>query len=317
MQAWLPGIKSLLARGISPPLVALALGYYEAPLTSGESLIQNRFSKVLQCVAETAGTSVTELGKRIVALVARDAKQDTFDKLKGMRDLVAGLPNVREAGLFFAQDADHLEQGIRQVAAMTGWPIPRLEGPSSEWCEILGYLIAKVVMAPATLWFIVRHNRLELKDGRRCEPLSFEAAVSTVATATGISDVEMRQIVLGSPRNFGDGSQVERNVAQALAVASLLMELPPVVRAEKAEPPLLTPRSRRLQPGEAAPKPPWEAFPEPPTSMRWRMGPGEDYMDKWHTFWRGLTASEKREYLANHVPPAAWAEWATRALQES
>lgn len=316
IEAWAPGIKTLLSRGVSPPFVALAFAYYETPLTSGDEWIPERFSKAIDTVAEIAGVSPADLGEKIVALAAPENRQDTFKRLEGMQGAFSGLPNIRDAGQFYARDANDLAQGIRHVAATVGWPLPRLEGPSLEWCEVLEQLIAKGISDAATLCFLVRHNRVELKDGRRCEPLSLESAISTVATATGISDIEMRQIVLCNPKSPRERYDPVRTVARAHEAAPLLAKVASVVRAENAEPPLAPLPSRLLQPGESPPHPPWKEFPEPPISMRWRMGPGEDYMDQWSSFWRGLTENEKREYFASNKPPSEWTEWAERRLRE-
>lgn len=316
IEAWARGIKTLLSSGISPSFVALAFAYYETPLTSGDGWIPERFSKAIDTVAEIAGMSPTELGEKVVALATPENKQDTFARLEGLKGALAGLPNIRDAGQLYARDADELAQGIRHAAATVGWPIPRLEGPSPEWCELLEQLIAKGIADPATLFFLVRHNRVELNDGRRCEPLSLEAAISTVATATGIADIEMRQIVLCSPKLSREQCNPVRTMAHAHEAALLLSKLASVARAENAEPRLAPLPSRRLQPGESPPDPPWKEFPEPPISMRWRMGRGEDYMVQWSSFWRGLTATEKRDYFAINKPPAEWVEWAERQLRE-
>lgn len=54
---------------------------------------------------------------------------------------------------------------------------------------------------------------------------------------------------------------------------------------------------------------PWEAFAEPPGSLRWRMGPGEDLMDLWRAFWSTLDSAARQDYLARHAPPAEWRKW--------
>lgn len=54
---------------------------------------------------------------------------------------------------------------------------------------------------------------------------------------------------------------------------------------------------------------PWEAFTELPGSLRWRMGPGEDLMHLWRTFWRALSPAAREAYLARHEPPPAWRDW--------
>lgn len=54
---------------------------------------------------------------------------------------------------------------------------------------------------------------------------------------------------------------------------------------------------------------PWEKFEDEPTSLRWRMGAGEDYMDQWLSYWFGIDEDARRAYLESHPPPPAWKKW--------
>src|SRR5947199_37313 len=80
-------------------------------------------------------------------------------------------------------------------------------------------------------------------------------------------------------------------------VEAALRELPGVDRLEPstcAKPTLLEPR--RVTQGEVVP--PWLAFPEPPGSLRWRMGPGEDHITEWSIFFHGqLDRAGRHEYI--------------------
>lgn len=76
------------------------------------------------------------------------------------------------------------------------------------------------------------------------------------------------------------------------------------------------PADRRAAVVGFMPHPPWTAFPEPPASMRWRMGPGEDYLDDWLRHWEVLNPDGRAAYLAQHPPPEAWKEWMEDRMQE-
>ena len=54
-------------------------------------------------------------------------------------------------------------------------------------------------------------------------------------------------------------------------------------------------------------KPPWLKFPDiHKASIGWRMGGGEDYIDKWHVFWRKLSYEEQVVYIGIYPPPDGW-----------
>lgn len=58
--------------------------------------------------------------------------------------------------------------------------------------------------------------------------------------------------------------------------------------------------------------PPWIAYPEiEPYSIGWRMGYGEDYMGKWHTWFHTLTEEEQRAYESLFPEPVIWTGWWT------
>lgn len=53
--------------------------------------------------------------------------------------------------------------------------------------------------------------------------------------------------------------------------------------------------------------PPWMEFPDyTPLCVGFRMGGGEDYMDSWWKFWRGLTDYEKDIFKKNNPAPEGW-----------
>jgi hypothetical protein len=65
----------------------------------------------------------------------------------------------------------------------------------------------------------------------------------------------------------------------------------------------------RPTPGPEYRDPPWSRFSEPPQSMRWRMGPGEEYVDNWLLRWRRSSAEERTGWLAEFPAPVEWSDW--------
>ncbi len=54
-------------------------------------------------------------------------------------------------------------------------------------------------------------------------------------------------------------------------------------------------------------QPPWKAFPEYDRySMGWRMGPGEDYWDAFHSWIRSLNKQDVDAFVASHPEPENW-----------
>ena len=56
--------------------------------------------------------------------------------------------------------------------------------------------------------------------------------------------------------------------------------------------------------------PPWLISPEPSKSLRWRMGGGQDHIDKWARAWRAMTSEKRAQYAQRFPPPDAdWQSW--------
>ncbi len=56
--------------------------------------------------------------------------------------------------------------------------------------------------------------------------------------------------------------------------------------------------------------PPWKKYPDLAESdLGWRMGYGEDYIDKFIEWWRCLSAEHKRAYINKHPAPEEWAKF--------
>ena len=51
----------------------------------------------------------------------------------------------------------------------------------------------------------------------------------------------------------------------------------------------------------------WLMFPQLDRgSIGWRMGSGEDYLAKWHKFYKHLNKKEKRAYQSKYPEPLGW-----------
>lgn len=56
------------------------------------------------------------------------------------------------------------------------------------------------------------------------------------------------------------------------------------------------------------PRPPWLQCPEIPAgSIGWRMGCGEDVLERWAKWWNLQSSEQQRAYAAQYPEPAGWA----------
>jgi hypothetical protein len=54
-------------------------------------------------------------------------------------------------------------------------------------------------------------------------------------------------------------------------------------------------------------QPPWEALSHiPPGSIGWRMGPGEDYLEEFWSWFDNLTDLERAMFQFQHPEPRGW-----------
>jgi hypothetical protein len=60
---------------------------------------------------------------------------------------------------------------------------------------------------------------------------------------------------------------------------------------------------------------PWELSANPPGSLQWKMGPGEDYLDKWLTAYLKLSAVEREELLVRTNAPKTWRRMLSRFVK--
>jgi hypothetical protein len=57
-------------------------------------------------------------------------------------------------------------------------------------------------------------------------------------------------------------------------------------------------------------EPLWKRFPNyPKSSMGWRMGGGEDYLDEWRRWFVGLDPGTRETYIEQNPEPDGWEDF--------
>lgn len=189
----------------------------------------------------------------------------------------------------------------------------------STWSEILPRVLAQASfpeLAVVVLAFGVEDPSVK--------PPKFPAAIDFVAKAIGAEPVAFRREVVNKiiartdsvirdARRLGEEvGALKTNIPDATSVHGMVRAFAArfaIALSDEAEKASVA-ESRSGDPVE----PPWKVFSEHPESLRWRMGRGQDHMSTWWTYWLALSPEERRKYLQDEPPPAAWREWAERAL---
>jgi ribA/ribD-fused uncharacterized protein len=148
-----------------------------------------------------------------------------------------------------------------------------------------------------------------LSSGGVAEPLEEDDALVTVAEAYGTSYAALRD-ACSTKFKAATLAQGPNYTRAALDLEHALERLPGVERVDRVTDArdLVAKRT----PEGSLPEAPWEAFPEDPSSLRWRMGPGEDVMGSWQDYWEALVPEDRVVYLAEKKPPEAWRAWIER-----
>lgn len=308
---WVPVVKELQARGVADPVMLVGvLATYDLPLASGQK-VWGRLPKAFTTVAAVLDRDVAALRTEFVARSAAPGAAATLlSDLKALAPKLDGLPGVNGPPRFDGPEPAQMVINMRGYAAREGVPIPATSRASADWIPLVHALRARGFDDPDVVQFVLLHARLRLRSGTVVDPLDEDARYLTVATAFGLDPAKYRQeffermmqAVPGGPNPIPKAKEARAVLATLPEVASIEevpMELPP-------EP------VKQYRDGDELVTPPWEAFPEPPTSLRWRMGAGEDFLDSWLPFWRGLPESVRRDYLHRHPPPAVWRAWLSR-----
>jgi hypothetical protein len=200
------------------------------------------------------------------------------------------------------------------VSHLRGPPIPASARASGPWGALLEKVPDARSRAAGTLVSFCRHTRVTLADGTLLEPLPINDAYVTVAALRGQDPSALRDEHLMEVIAFANDPEQARQ-AQREELAELRKALLAGVKSiEEVTPP----SPRAALPKTTVPEneisPPWSYAPEPPESMRWRMGPGEDHMNAWWEMWSRLNAAGRTNYFQKHPPPAPWSKWSETVL---
>jgi hypothetical protein len=306
VKAWLPVVRELSARGIDPILQVYALSHLDVVVGAGEMLV-GRFQHAIETVADATGTPLLELQRRAVERAATASSAETLiAALNDLRPTLESLPGVTSVGKVRLKDAQQVAVGVRSFATTRAIRLTTGSSPQTDWLRVLQALREKGVTDELVLLFVAHRCRLRLASGLAIEPLDEDTLYQTVGAAVGRDATDLKQQLFFRMANAG-GALTPNAVtlshdARALAAGIegvVALEEVPLVAAAIQGPPIT---------GEP-PAAPWEAFPEPPSSMRWRMGAGEDVMTDWLADWRAMDAAARQAYLANHPMPDEWRDW--------
>lgn len=306
IKAWLPVVRELSSRGIEPVLQVYALSHLDVVVGAREMLV-GRFQHAIETVADATGVALPELQRRTVERAATVASTEALiAALNDLRQTLESVPGVTSVGKVLLKDARQIAIGVRSFATTNAIPMTTGSSPQPDWLRILQALRDKGVTDELVLLFVAHRCRLRLASGLVIEPLDEDTLYQTVGAAVGRDATDLKQQLFFRMANAG-GAAAPNAVTQSRDARALAAGMEGVVALEEA--PLAAPAIQPPTTTGEPPVAPWEAFPEPPSSMRWRMGAGEDVVTDWLAHWRGMDAAARQVYLANHPPPDAWRDW--------
>jgi len=307
---WIPIVQTLIARGVSSPAeLVYTLAYRELELESGTKVHPwERLLRAFPTVAQALGRSLADVQRDVVAVAALvEPERELRQRCKTLEPLLTGLPGVRSVSR--PEYGGHpLTVQFRNLAKARNIPLPKLAEPDPRWKE---FLVAWAAHSRPKLWeqqCACRRTRVTLKSGEVLEPLTSDVSWQTLSEAVQrplavVARESDREVITSQALSEGFDERLRER----------MMALPFVRLVEASSPPVEPPLPIPEYEGPPLP-PPWTQFSEPPTSLHWRMGPGEDCVARWWHFWRCLPPSEQRKYFVEHPPPAEWKAWMQQAL---
>lgn len=312
---WVEAVRDLAKHGVSEPgLLVFILRNVEIQLPSGRFDLAGGYPRALATVAAALGTDVDSVQ---AAFVERSARRSDAARL--IAEARGAIPAMR-AALPGAEVGDRLLMGGAEPAHVVGFarhlvrsgaaslPPPR---SSAEWRHLLELLRPAGTSDMTVAFALTRFRRVTMVSGEVAEPLEESDAFLTVAEAFGASYEVVRDRTTAelAAATLVRGPDYARSAVELEAV---LARLPGVVRVER----VVDAESlvARRTPDGGLPPAPWESFPEAPSSLRWRMGPGEDVMTFWQAYWASLDPDDRSLYLRQKEPPPAWQNWIDRSL---
>lgn len=310
IKSWQPVVRELSARGIDPVLQAYALSHLDVVVGAGEMVV-GRFQSAIETVADVTGIPLAELERRAVErAVTVSSAEALLAELNNLRPTLEAVPTVTSVGKVLLKNARQISAGIRSFATTRAIPLATGASPQPDWFRILQGLRSKGVTDELVLLFVAHRCRLRLAAGLVIEPLDEDTLYETVGAVVGCESADLKQRLFFRMANVG-GAAAPNVITLARDARALAAGMENVVALEEV--PLDAPAPQAAPVTGEPPPAPWEAFPEPPSSLRWRMGTGEDVVTDWLEHWRGMDTSARQGYLASHPPPDAWREWVRSA----
>lgn len=306
IEKWVPLAQELCAKGVDPVVQVYALSGYDLRVGAGEMII-GRYQHAMETVAHVTKRPLAELQRDVVGRAATiEASERLLAEVRALRPVLEHLPGVTSVGKLWPPDARRLAASARGFATTWGIPLTTTSSPRSEWVAILRALRDAGEHDPLVLLFVTHRCRLRLASGSVIEPMDEDARYQTLGALLDRDPTELKQDLFLRMMNVGPPT-TPGAITQAREARVRAVHLPGVVALEEVPPEPIVEEAAPV--GGEPPPAPWEAFPEPPSSMRWRMGVGEDVIDEWMPFWRGMDTAARKQYLAAHPVPDGWREW--------
>jgi ribA/ribD-fused uncharacterized protein len=306
---WVEAVRDLTKHGIADPgLLVLILMKAEVRLPSGRFEMGGGYPRALATVAAALGSDPTRVE---AAFIERTARRSDATKL--IAAALAALPTIRAAlpgahvgsRLMVYSEPIHLVGFTKHLvkSGAASLPPPR---SSAVWKRLIQGLRDAGTTDQEALILLTRFRRVTLASGEIAEPLEDDDAFLTVAEAFGSSYEVVRD---GARARFEKATLVRGPyyAQSAVELEGALARLPEVLRVERLVDDGAIVAKRR--PDGGLPQAPWDAYSEGPSSMRWRMGPGEDFMGSWQEYWTELDLADRAFYLADKKPPPEWSGW--------
>ncbi len=297
---WLPFMRALLDEGLPVPLVVLAFMHYQ--------LGHIRFGDAVSSVANVVGRSRDDVLAEVCLACTSPENAGVLSRqlleLAPKLDAMKGL----ERGEGMIPSAEGIERFWRRAGLHNELPIYRPPA-HPEWTRILRLLRDEGFGAMALQHAVWRYTVTTDSEGT-LPVLRPSQAEETVASAMSLGTEALEPMILRGAQELMENpegiAELRQRIRTSLERVSGVLS---VAEAQRAGTP---PDVFVAAKGRASLEPPWVTFPEAPTSMRWRMGPGEDHMDQWIRLMSQLGPGGRRQYLEEHPPPDVWLRWLER-----
>lgn len=307
---WIPLAAALEDLELPVPEIVFTLAYRRFELDRGGH--PPDLERAIATTAAVLKRPYREIERAVVIVASKPQTEAALrERCARLTPRLAALPGVRSVSPP-NYGGMPLVVAFRHLAAHRGHALPKMTDANPGWKALLSMWRERGAQPPWRLSVACRWHRVTLVSGAVLDSLDPDTADQTIAEVVGRTAAEVhRAIDRGFIEVLGLGASPDEYrraiAAEKRAVMAQLRGLPGVMKVE--ETPLKT-ASYPIAPYEGPEvSPPWRTFSEPPSSLRWRMGPGEDHMQQWFHFWLSLAAAARADYLKRFPPPAAWRSW--------